>query len=186
MNLSSVVYSLFSTIDWPLALHSYPIHDEFDQMNILRFKQLQLLPKNAPVLPALRYDFDKPNCLGALSWHTVSDPQPAGGITYPIWSGSTSGSPPAKLDDVAGAAQLTLLPTQLRAGWAASAELKDCQVPQRDSVSARVDVVEWSCWRMLQELRHNAAAQFSRHKYWNYCIFRQHFLKVMYLPKAVM
>lgn len=51
------VYSLFSTIDWPLAPHSYPIHNEICQMNIEQFKQLQLLPTNALVLLALRYDF---------------------------------------------------------------------------------------------------------------------------------
>lgn len=40
------------------------------------------------------------DCLG----HTVSDPQTAGGMTYAIWSGITSGSSPEKLDDGAGAA----------------------------------------------------------------------------------
>lgn len=102
----------------------------------------------------LWYDFaDKLNCLGEVLWQTVSDPQPAGGITYPIWSGSTSGSP-LPLTSKAGQCSWSCVAAHTIQNWMSSKRLAESLPTFINEFCACTSMAEWFCWWVLQELRH--------------------------------
>lgn len=102
----------------------------------------------------LWYDFaDKLNCLGEVLWQTVSDPQPAGGITYPIWSGSTSGSP-LPLTSKAGQCSWYCVAAHTIQDWMSSKRPAESLPTFINEFCACMSMAEWFCWWVLQELRH--------------------------------